>query len=368
MTHAFTAQILKILTAHFGASAQAILDASPLLQYVNIKTKSANRGSKSRSSFANLYAMYVLAEDYLAKGYAKRADYKDYEGAQYTVLLDRQRKLPFGKKLQNHGLNGRLNDEFKKYNRTIDAIPILRDLQTKRYWINEKLLCVKIGKKSVNIAQAIITIIDAYIRAKKDAFEGFIADCERLGSLADKGMEETAPFIASLMKPNVDARIFEIVSYAVLRAHYGSKSMFWGWTRDELTEEPLVLYKTGRTNANDGGIDFVMRPLGRFFQVTETVDARKYLLDIDKVQRFPITFVVKSEQTVDALKASIRSQATARYSVTKVVDRYMSCVEEIINIPKLLELFNAVLKAGKLQDVLDEIVRQSRLEFNYEET
>ena len=56
---------------------------------------------------------------------------------QYTVLLERQRKLPFGQKLQNHGLNGRLNDEFKKYNRALDAIPILRDLETKRYWVNE---------------------------------------------------------------------------------------------------------------------------------------------------------------------------------------------------------------------------------------
>ena len=51
-----------------------------------------------------------------------------------------------------------------------------------------------------------------------------------------------------------------------------------------------MLYKTGRTNANDGGIDFVMRPLGRFFQVTETVDVNKYFLDIDKIQRFPLTF------------------------------------------------------------------------------
>ena len=227
---------------------------------------------------------------------------------------------------------------------------------------------MKIGKETVNIAQAVIATIDAYVRRKKDAFEGFIADCERLATLADKGEKESVPFVASLVKPNVDARIFEIVSYAVLRAHYGSKSMFWGWTRDELTEEPVVLYKTGRTNANDGGIDFVMRPLGRFFQVTETVDARKYLLDIDKVQRFPITFVVKSEQTVEAPSRRVSAQAAARYSVTKVVDRYMSCVEEVINIPKLLELFDAVVKVGKLQEVLDEIVRQSRLEFNYEET
>jgi len=39
-------------------------------------------------------------------------------------------------------------------------------------------------------------------------------------------------------------------------------------------EDNLELYKTGRTNANDGGIDFVMKPLGRFFQVTETTDVK----------------------------------------------------------------------------------------------
>ena len=113
MTHAFTAQILRILRTHFGDKAQAVFDASPLLQYLNIKTKSANRGSKSRSSFANLYALYVLAEDYLANGYGTRADYKDYEGAKFMALFKRQRELPFGRKLQNHALNSRLNEEFR---------------------------------------------------------------------------------------------------------------------------------------------------------------------------------------------------------------------------------------------------------------
>lgn len=67
-----------------------------------------------------------------------------------------------------------------------------------------------------------------------------------------------------------------------------------------------MLYKTGRTNANDGGIDFVMRPLGQFFQVTETVDVNKYFLDIDKIQRFPLTFVVKSVDPVDTITQNIR--------------------------------------------------------------
>jgi hypothetical protein len=45
----------------------------------------------------------------------------------------------------------------------------------------------------------------------------------------------------------------------------------------------------------------------------------------------------------------------------------MECIEEIINIPILLERFRAVLDDGKLGAVIDEIVLQSRVEFNYEE-
>ena len=51
---------------------------------------------------------------------------------------------------------------------------------------------------------------------------------------------------------------------------------------DKLNTENLKLYKTGRTNANDGGIDFVMKPLGRFFQVTETLDFKNTFLTLIK--------------------------------------------------------------------------------------
>ena len=73
-------------------------------------------------------------------------------------------------------------------------------------------------------------------------------------------------FIEEILAPNVDARLFEIVSYAILKYYYKGKSIIWGYSFEQLNEESLKLYKTGRTNANDGGIDFVMRPLGRFFK------------------------------------------------------------------------------------------------------
>lgn len=91
-------------------------------------------------------------------------------------------------------------------------------------------------------------------------------------------------FIKELIGVSVDARIFEIVSFAILKEKYANESIFIGETLSSVKEESLTLYKTGRTNANDGGIDFVMKPIGRFYQVTETIDVNKYFLDIDKVQ------------------------------------------------------------------------------------
>ena len=148
---------------------------------------------------------------------------------------------------------------------------------------------------------------------------------------------------------------------------YGDKSIFWGWTRADLQQDFLVLFKTGRTNANDGGIDFVMKPLGRFFQVTETIDVNKYFLDIDKIQRFPLTFVVKTNDVPDVVRRQLRDQATRKYGVDAVVGRYMEAIEEVITIPGLLAIFGTIVEAGKVGAVMDEIVLQSRVEFNYED-
>ena len=136
---------------------------------------------------------------------------------------------------------------------------------------------------------------------------------------------------------------------------------------DDIHEEGLVLYKTGRTNANDGGIDFVMKPLGRFFQVTESVDVKKYFLDIDKVQRFPLTFVIKSNDSPEMLRKRIQEGAERLYPVSRIVSRYMDCIEEIINIDVLLERCEQICAEGRLGPVIDEIVSQSKVEFNYDD-
>lgn len=365
--HEFTKEIYRILQGLYDCDVNELITHNHLLQYLNIKTKAANRGSKSRAGFANHYAIYVLIEDYINKKFDVRGNYENYEGAKFSDLFKRQRELPFGGKLQNHALNHRLNEEFRKYFPSEDALPIIWDVATNRYWINEKLLKVKVGKKELNIAKAILEIIQHYISARMDAFNSFINECALLLEIKDKDTKAAIEFIKDLLRPNVDARVFEIVSYAILKQHYAEKVLYWGWSRSELNEDFLILYKTGRTNANDGGIDFVMRPLGRFFQVTETVDSGKYFLDIDKVQRYPITFVVKTEESPSAIIDKIRKQAKEKYGIEKIIERYVSCVEEIINVPTLVSYFDKIVNQGKIKPVIEEIILQSRVEFNVEE-
>lgn len=127
------------------------------------------------------------------------------------------------------------------------------------------------------------------------------------------------------------------------------------------------MYKTGRTNANDGGIDFVMRPLGRFFQVTETLDFKKYFLDIEKIERFPLSFVIKSEESAEDLMEKLKVDALKTYIVQKVVDDYLRCIEEIINIPELKNYLEELDKRNMVGEVLKEIILQSKVEFNYED-
>lgn len=365
--HAFTEKIRETLRARFKGATDEMLESSPLLQYINHKTKAANRGSKSRGSFANLYAIYVLVEDYINRGFHKRGNYSKYEGAMFSRLFARQRQLPFGAKLQNHGLNGRMNDEFKKFFPSCQFVPIMRDVATTRYWINTNLLLVKVAGRTYNLAEAVIGIIDAYIHAKQESFKTFIEACTKLKKVMGASPESVETYIMGLLASNVDARLFEIVSFAILKYFYHEQFVYFGFTLEDIKKEHLKLFKTGRTNANDGGIDFVMKPLGRFFQVTETLDVRKYFLDIDKLERFPVSFVIKSEESVSELKIRLEEGARSLYGVERIVKSYLACIEEIINVPRLRDCFRVAVKKQYLPAVLDEIVKQSIVEFNYSE-
>ncbi len=362
--NAFTQEILHILSNHYGEHAKHVFDRSELLQYINKKTVSANRGSKSRGSFANIYAIYVLVEDYINKGFhSNDKDYSQYEGATSTALMKRQRELPFGSKLQNHALNSRTNSEFEKYFPSVQQIPIIRDVASQHYWINEDLLNIKANDETFNICCAVIDIINRYVEVKQSSFKRFVSQCKSLQNASSEDPEHICDYLLSLLTPELDARLFEIVSYAILKHVYANQFIYWGYSQTNLNKERLKLYKTGRTNANDGGIDFVMKPLGRFFQATETMDFKKYFLDIDKLEHYPITFVIKSDEDTESILERIKVNAKKTYKVDQVVSSYMGCIEEIINIKSLTTMLKEMDKRT-LNDVLDEIITQSRMEFN----
>lgn len=370
MEETFEFFIKRYLSKKYGSDADQLFALSYILQYLAYKTKSANRGAKARGSFANLYAIYVIVEDYLANDFDKSGKYSTYEGAKFSSLLKRQRELPFGAKLQNHALNSRMNEEFFKcFPTQIGIPPIMRNLESQRYWFNENYLKIKVGAKVYNIAKDIVEIIDHYVEVKQGTFREFIKQCERLQEFEANNSEEVTGFIMSLLAPNVDARLFEIVSYSILKYYYKDVKIYWGYTREveKLKEDYLHLYKTGRTNANDGGIDFVMKPLGRFFQVTETLDFKKYFLDIEKIERFPLSFVIKSEEDVQVLMRKLYDDALKTYVVQKVVSDYLNCIEEIINIPVLKNYLYELENKKVISEVLREIIMQSKVEFNYSE-
>jgi hypothetical protein len=44
--------------------------------------------------------------------------------------------------------------------------------------------------------------------------------------------------------------------------------------------------------------------------------------------------------------------------------KYMACIDEIINIPKLLDYLELAIKNGDLNKIIKEIILQSKVEFN----
>lgn len=368
METTFEEYIKNYLTDKYGDVAEALYGLSYIMQYLVQKTKSANRGAKARGSFANIYAIYVIVEDYLNESFDRKGGYNRYEGARFSNLMKRQRELPFGAKLQNHALNSRMNEEFFKFFPTQSGVPpIIRDLETQRYWFNEYYLKIKIGKKKINIAQDIINIIDHYVEVKQGSLKRFIEQCEKLQEIESCGQDVVTKFIRSLLDTSADARLFEIVSYSILKYTFIDDIIYWGYSREQLNEEHLRLYKTGRTNANDGGIDFVMKPLGRFFQVTETLDFKKYFLDIEKIEHFPMTFVIKSDESESVIRTKLENDAKRIYVIDEVINAYLRCIEEIINIPKLQEYLSVLIQKEQVSAVLSEIIHQSKVEFNYGE-
>ncbi len=359
--------ILDILKEHYPKEYEDVYSKSYLIQYLDKKTNSVGKSSKARPSFANLYAIYVLVEDYLNNGYYNSGKYiKEYEGMIFSNAFKRQRELPFGEKLQNHALNNRCNHEFSKYFNTVTSeVPIVINQSESRYFINEKLLLIKISGQVIDISKLIIEIIDRYVELKKEKFDDFFEKCVTFSKSYIYNQKEAIQFIESNLDENADARIFEIISFLICKYYYYTKTVYFGVEKDNIKQYRLSLHKTGRTNANDGGIDFIMQPIGRVFQVTEVLDFKKYFLDIEKLNKFPITFVVKTEQKAKDVMNLIQAQAESMYE-GEILERYLSCFEEIITLRKLRKYLNVIIEHELLDKFFMDLIKYCSIEYNVE--
>lgn len=324
-----------------------IFDSSFLIRYLDKKTRSVDRSSKSRASFANIYAIYVLIQDYL-NVIVTKGKYKKYKGMRFSDALKQVRALPWGGKLQNHALNSRLNEEFRKFfGSETKQLPILRDLGTKHYWVNENLLLVRINGGEINVADTIIKIIDRYIFLKQEGYTKFINTCTKLQKKFDS--TRVYEFLNSILSEDTDARLFEVLSYCVLKQVYKNNN--------------FVLYRTGRTNANDGGIDFVLKPEGRLFQVTEVFNFEKYFLDIEKLMHFPITFVIRTKLSPEESLKRIKQDADGKYN-RETLQKYLSCFEEVITLPTIRSFLEQIKEKNQIRELLSELILQYQIEYN----
>ena len=348
--------IREILQAASPQAWQELYDGSRLIQYLDAKTSAVHGNSKTRRSLGNIYAIYSLLHFYTGDYFQQPERYRQFMGYEYMRLFRFFRSLYGGSKLQNHALNSRVNGEFR--NMFPDAAADLIIVDDGRYLLHIDYLYVD----GVDVSRICCGIIERYIellRAKDGALASIIKE---LFSIDDEAGRKSR--IKALLSEDAEARVFEIISFVILKNHYLGIKVYFGYSLDDVKEEELQLFKTGRTNANDGGIDFVMRPVGRFFQVTESGVYDKYLLDIDKVMHFPVTFVVKTRKTRADVSAEFEHYVRERTGGMKVLaERYAKAVEEIITINEI-EQWVDELDASGVDGILRDMDVYYRLEMN----
>lgn len=107
-----------------------------------------------------------------------------------------------------------------------------------------------------------------------------------------------------------------------------------------------------------------MRPIGRFFQVTEVNKYDKYLLDMDKIMHFPITFVIKTNTDKQSILEDLKTYIIAKSGDMEVLkNKYFTAIEEIITINELRKWLNE-LNEENVNDLIRDIDTYYKLEFN----
>ncbi len=356
ITEKFVKEMLK---KDYPDNYQQIYDSNLLLQYLCKKMGAIHGDSKKRRSLASIYAVYSILHFYQEDFFDKPDKYRDFEGYEYTKLYKYYRSLYGGEKLQNHALNSRVNGEFKNKFPNITNDLIIAN--NGKYLLHIDYLYVG----QTDISKAAVNIIEKYIELLTVKDNELIQALKKMLKLTD--YTEKKKQINNLLNEDAEARIFEIISYAILKNHYKNIKVYFGYSLNTIHEEELQLFKTGRTNANDGGIDFVMRPIGRFFQVTEVSCYDKYLLDIDKVMHFPISFVIKTTESKETVCKELEEYIEKRANGMRIIrERYKKSIEEIITINELKKWISD-LNNSDIDAIIRDIDIYYKLEMNIDD-
>lgn len=351
--------INDILVDEYGTDAQKIYDQSYLIQYLDMKMGAVHGDSKKRRCLANIYAIYSILVFYKDDFYNNPDKYRNFGGYDYTKLFTYYKSLYGGSKLQNHALNSRVNGEFKNNFSNVANELIIND--NGKYLLHIDYLYVD----NKDISKTCCAIVEKYVELLKEKDHALLKELQSMEQMTDYNKKKMQ--INELLTEDAEARIFEIISYAILKNHYSNIKVYFGYSMDTIKEEELQLFKTGRTNANDGGIDFVMRPVGRFFQVTEVNNYDKYLLDIDKVMHFPVSFVIKTRDKKEKVLKDLESHINARANGMRIIEeRYHKAIEEIITINELVE-WTFSLDDADIDGIIRDIDICYKLEMNMDD-
>ena len=206
--------IKEILINDFGNDYEKVYDNADLIRYLDKKTGAIDGDSKTRRSLGNIYAIYSLLVFYNNNNfYNDKNSYKKFEGFEYTELWNFCKLQYGGNKLQNHAFNNRLNAEF--------ANKIAKNPSKELLVINGSKYLLHIDYLYVNnidVSKTAIKIIEKYIELLKEKDLQLSNNLKKLLELND--FEEKKKLIEELVEEKSEARIFEIISYAILKNHY----------------------------------------------------------------------------------------------------------------------------------------------------
>jgi len=300
--------------------------------------------SKTIGYFEAINTLYVLLDDYI--------NVKNSGGISSKEITKKVKLRPFSKLAQNQSLTRRL---YNKENPNLS--PIVS--KTKGiYKINESLMAVVIDNKSYDIAKLCKDIINKYINYKQSTLQELIQECNKH---LNKSNKEAFDFLLDLLT-NADAQKFEIISYCILKHYYIDKTCNIEIDGQKQSSK-LHLHKMGRTNANDGGIDFLLKPIGTIFQVTKIESFNKLFQDIKKFNNLPITFVIQTNKDETSLKECIQQEALKNNYSKKEVENNLSLIEKIINTKELETYLKTIIYKGSKNEILKSIINQIEYEY-----